>query len=71
MQVPLLPGPTEGSWEGHWACRGLSLPIYKMGAWSKPFYFEESVVGLSGLSFSIHMPAGGDVCQIGLKQDRV
>lgn len=50
MQVSTLLYPTGGSWAGHWTCLGLSLPIYKMRAWSRPFCFEESLIGLPGLS---------------------
>ena len=40
----------QGSWVGLWTCLGLSLPICKMRAGPRPFCFEESTIGLSGLS---------------------
>lgn len=49
MQVPAFPCTIWGSWAGRWTCLGLSLPICKMRAWSRPFCFKESISGLSEL----------------------
>lgn len=53
-----------------WTCLGHSLPICKTRAWSRPFCFKESISGLSELPRPRHIPVG-EVCQAGLKQDRV
>ena len=72
MQVPAFPCTIWGPQAGHWTCLGLSLPICKMRAWSRPFCFKESISGLSERPPpTLDTSLFGEACQAGLKQDRV
>lgn len=60
--------PPRSSWAGPWTCLGLSLPIYKLRAWSRPLCFGESTIGSSGPFPSNTHTRDRDVGRVGLME---
>lgn len=67
---PTRPPPhnPRSSWAGPWTCLGLSLPIYKLRAWSRPLCFGESTIGSSGPFPSNTHTRDRDVGRVGLME---